>query len=109
MYNLRELMLLVIVICAVSLVIVVGAVMALPEANYGMATPCPSCPDRKDTKGVWHWSSVARHYPDFNAATMQSLLRWLKRMSQNPGTCNECSRVLNMVAIELATIVIDHR
>ena len=110
MYILREHMLLVIVIviCVISLVIAVSA-MALPAANYGLARQCPSCPDRKDTEGVWHWSSVARHYPDFNAASMQSLLKWLKRMSQQTGTCNDCSRVLNMVAIELATIVIDHR
>ena len=102
-------LLVIIVICAVVLVIILGAVMALPMPNYGMATACPSCPDRKDSKGVWHWSSVVRHYPDFNAATMQSLLKWLKRMSQAHGVCNDCSRVLNMVAIELATIVIDHR
>ena len=100
-------MLLVIAIFAVILVIILAVFMALPEPNYGLATPCPACPDRKDPQGVWHWSAVARHYPAHRAATMHAMIRWLKRMSQAQGTCNECSQVLNMVAIELATIITD--
>ena len=96
-----------IVISVAILVIFLAAFMALPVPNYGLVTPCPACDDRRDPEGVWHWSAVARHYPDHRAATMQALIRWLKRMSQARGTCNECARVLNMVAIELATIVTD--
>ena len=100
-------MLLVIAVIVAVLVIFFVAFMALPVPNYGLGTPCPSCPDRKDPAGVWHWSAVARHYPGHSAATMHKLIKWLKRMSQAQGVCNDCCRVLNMVAIELATIVTD--
>ena len=98
---------LVITIFVVILVIFLVVLMALPVPNYGLATPCPACADRKDPQGVWHWSAVARHYLDHRAATMHAMIKWLKRMSQARGTCNECARALNMVAIEFATIVSD--
>ena len=100
-------MLVVIVVTLVLLVIFVVAFMALPVPNYGISMPCLSCRERKDPDGVWHWSAVARHFPVQSAATMHKLIKWLKHMSQAPGVCNDCSRVLNMVAIELAVMVTD--
>ena len=99
----------VIIVVCVILLGCATAYMSLPPPNYGLVTPCLSCPDRNASDGVWRWSSVARHFPVQNAAAKLRLLTWLKDMLAAPGVCNECSRVLNMVAIELAIMATDQR
>ena len=94
-----------IIVFVVIFVVFLVVLMALPVPNYGSATPCQPCADREDPQGVYHWSAVARHFPDHRAATMHEMIRWMRRMSQARGTCSECARVLNMVAIECATII----
>ena len=85
------------------------AYMSLPPPNYGLGSPCLSCRDRKDSDGVWRWSAEARHFPLQSAAAKLRLLKWVQDMSQSVGVCNECSRVLNMVAIEMAIMATDQR
>ena len=101
----------VIIACCVILLgcATVYKVMSLPAPNYGLNTPCASCRDRKAPDGVWRWSSVARHYPFQNAEAKLRLLTWLRDMLSAPGVCNECARVLNMVAVELAIMATDQQ
>ena len=84
-------------------------VMSLSSPNYGLNTPCVSCRDRNAPDGVWRWSSVARHFPVQNAEAKLRLLTWLRDMLAAPGVCNECARVLNMVAVELAIMATDQQ
>ena len=79
--------------------------MAMQAPRYGADPPCQACADRLDQNGVMAWSQIIRHYPNNRAATNNKMVLWLTRMLGARATCNECARLVNVLAIEFINII----
>ena len=80
-------------------------IMALPAPHYGANSPCQACVEREDPQGVMAWSGIIRHFPGNRAATLNEMILWLTRMAGARTTCSACARLVNLLAIEFATII----
>ena len=80
-------------------------IMALPVPYYGTNSPCQACVERDDPHGVMSWSGIIRHFPGNRAVTLNEMILWLRRMAGARTTCSACARLVNLLAIEFATIV----